>query len=57
MLNGEAKVVGVLHGGAQSSLCYFTSLENVRNTMTFWGKRSTLHLIIRFVDSNVIFNS
>ncbi|CAN6331398.1 unnamed protein product, partial [Urochloa humidicola] len=36
MLDGDVNVAGVLHGGAQSSMCYFISLEDVRNALTAW---------------------
>ncbi|KAK3137506.1 hypothetical protein QOZ80_5BG0453170 [Eleusine coracana subsp. coracana] len=37
LLNGDRDVVGALHGGEKSSLCYFISLDDIRICLTEWG--------------------
>ncbi|KAL6608198.1 hypothetical protein ACP70R_041261 [Stipagrostis hirtigluma subsp. patula] len=37
LLNGAREVAGVLHGGSQSSLCYFISLRDLKEILKNWG--------------------
>uniref|UniRef100_A0A0A9BM45 Uncharacterized protein n=1 Tax=Arundo donax TaxID=35708 RepID=A0A0A9BM45_ARUDO len=37
MLNGAYEVVGALHGGSMTNLCYFISIDDIRNALRQWG--------------------